>query len=104
MFDLASLPAQAPLALVFQVLARGAAAAGRKVIRAVDLANTSDVGASLDVILGQLLQESGVLVEYFCAASTPEDADAKTSLLKYAHARSLTLESWNLGDDSENTL
>ncbi|KIJ63455.1 polyketide synthetase [Hydnomerulius pinastri MD-312] len=102
--SLTSLPAQASLASVFQVLARDAATAGRKVIRAVDLANTCDVGASLDAILGQLLQESGVLVEYFCAASTPEDADAKTSLLKYAHARSLALESWNLGDDSENTL
>ncbi|KIJ63457.1 polyketide synthetase [Hydnomerulius pinastri MD-312] len=102
--SLASLPAQASLASVFQALACDVAAGGRKVIRAVDLADTSDIGASLDVILEQLLRESGVLVEYFCAASTPEDADAKTSLLKYGHARSLALDSWNLVDGSENAV
>ncbi|KAF9228933.1 putative nonribosomal peptide synthetase [Gyrodon lividus] len=102
--SLTSLPAQASLGSVFKLLAQDAAAAGRKVIRAVDLARTSDLGTSLDATLEALVEESGVLVEYFCVAKTAEDADAKTRLLKYSHARSLALEAWSLGEDVENTV
>ena len=77
-------------------------AAGRKVVRAIDLAQTTDISTGLDVILGDLKQ-SGVLVEYFCAAGTPEDADSKTGLLKHSHVRSLAIESWKFAGNAKST-
>ncbi|KAF9241407.1 putative nonribosomal peptide synthetase [Melanogaster broomeanus] len=102
--SLASLPAKASVGSVFKLLAQDAAAAGRKVIRAVDLAKTSDIGMTLDATLGELVEEPGVVVEYFCVASTAEDADVKTRSLKHTHARSLALEAWNLGEDVESSV
>ncbi|KIK92693.1 hypothetical protein PAXRUDRAFT_146735 [Paxillus rubicundulus Ve08.2h10] len=102
--SLSSLPAQASLGSVFKALVRDAAAAGRKVIRAVDLAKTSDIGTSLDATLGELVEEAGVLVEYFCVANTAEDADVKARSLKYTHARSLALETWSPGEDVESSV
>ena len=57
----------------------------------------------LGVALEALVNESGVVVEYFCVAGTPSDADAKTGALHYPHTRSLVLESWNLEDGIANT-
>ncbi|KAF9232410.1 hypothetical protein BU15DRAFT_81281 [Melanogaster broomeanus] len=75
--SLASLPAQLSSGLVAKPLARDAAAAGRKVIRAVDLAKTSGIGINIDGTVRELVEESGVVVEYFYVASTTEDADLK---------------------------
>ena len=97
-----SLASEDSLSAVFKAIVDAAGAAGRKIVRAIDLAQTTDISAGLDVTLGDLKQ-SGVLVEYFCAASTPEDADSKTGLLKHSHVRSLAIESWKLADNAEST-
>lgn len=101
--SLESLPPSASLRSAFESLARDAAAAGRKVIRVADMAKTSDIAVDLDVTLEVLGDEAGVVVDYFCVSATPSDADAKTGRLHYPHARSLVLESWNLGEDVANT-
>lgn len=101
--SLKALPPQASPRSVFESLARDAAAAGTKVIRVADVAKTSDIAVDLDVVLEALVNESGVVVEYFCVSGTAWDADAKTGTLRYPHARSLVLESWNLGEDPTNT-
>ncbi|KAI9458237.1 putative nonribosomal peptide synthetase, partial [Boletus coccyginus] len=98
------LPSHTSLPSVFESLGRDAAAAGRKVIRVADVAKTPDIAVDLDVVLEALVNDPGVVVEYFCASSTPSDADAKTGSLHYPHARSLVMESWNLGEDAANTL
>ncbi|KAI6098831.1 putative nonribosomal peptide synthetase [Pisolithus croceorrhizus] len=91
------------LSVVFKSVIRASATAGRKVVRAIDLAQTIDVSTSLDSTLGDLIADTGVLVELFCAAPTAEDADSKTTLLKYPHARSLEIKSWKLVDGAEHT-
>lgn len=101
--SLESLPPQASLRSVFESLGRDAAAAARKVIRVADVAKTSDIAVDLGVALEALVNESGVVVEYFCVAGTPSDADAKTGALHYPHTRSLDLGSWNLDEDVANT-
>jgi len=98
-----SLPQPVSLRSAFEGLGREAAAAGRKVVRVADVAKTSEIAIDLDAVLEALVDECGVVVEYFCVSSTPSDADAKTVTLKYSHARSLVLESWSLGEDSANT-
>ncbi|KAH7890103.1 putative nonribosomal peptide synthetase [Phlebopus sp. FC_14] len=98
-----SLTPQASLSTIFKSISQDATTAGRKIIRVLDVALTGDIGRDIDTTLGELLEGSGVLVEYFCAAATPEGADAKTQSLKYSHARSLALESWTLGEDVENS-
>ena len=87
---------------VFKAIVSAAGAAGRKVIRAIDLAQTTDISTSLNATLGDLKQ-SEVVVEYFCAAGTPQDADSKTSLMTYPRVRSLAIESWTLADNAEST-
>ena len=91
------------LSAVFKAIISAAGAAGCKVVRAIDLAQTTDICTSLNATLGDLKQ-SGVMVKYFCAAGTPQDADSKISLMNYTHVRSLAIESWTLADDAENTL
>lgn len=98
-----SLHPQASLRSVFDSLGRDAAAAGSRVIRVADVAKTSDIAVDLDMVLEALINDSGVVVEYFCVSGTPLDADAKTGSLHYPHARSLVLESWNLGENTANT-
>ncbi|EIW85840.1 hypothetical protein CONPUDRAFT_80229 [Coniophora puteana RWD-64-598 SS2] len=95
-----SVPAGNSLVALFDALVKDAVAAGRKVVRVVDVAASSDVATSLDASLQSLLADSGVVVEYFCAARTPEEADAKTSALTYSHARSLALESYLPNDEA----
>ncbi|KAL4075275.1 hypothetical protein V8B97DRAFT_2022271 [Scleroderma yunnanense] len=97
-----SVTSESSLCAIFNSVVSAAAAAGRKVVRAIDLAQTTDISTSLDATLGDL-KKKGVLVEYFCAASTPQDADSKTGLLKYMHVKSLAIESWKLVDNAENT-
>ncbi|KAH7918142.1 ketoacyl-synt-domain-containing protein, partial [Leucogyrophana mollusca] len=99
-----SLAADATLTSVFNALARSAGAAGRKVVRVVDLSPTADIAKGLDSSLTSLLTDAHVVTEYFCAAATPEDADAKTSTLTYIHARSLAIESWKPTDDVKDTM
>ncbi|KAI6142295.1 putative nonribosomal peptide synthetase [Pisolithus thermaeus] len=91
------------LSIVFKSVIRASATAGRKVVRAIDLAQTIDISMSLDSTLGDLIADTGVLVELFCAAPTAEDADSKTTLLEYPHARSLEVKSWKLVDGTEHT-
>ncbi|KAI6009612.1 putative nonribosomal peptide synthetase [Pisolithus orientalis] len=91
------------LSTVFKSVISAAAIAGRKVVRAIDLAQTIDISTSLDSTLGDLIADTGALVEYFCAATTPEDADSKTTLMKYPHARSLEVKSWKLVDGTEHS-
>ncbi|KAG6333238.1 hypothetical protein ID866_5853, partial [Astraeus odoratus] len=98
-----SLSSEGSLVAIFKAIAKAAAAAGRKIIRTIDLAQTTDIGTSLDGMLADLINENSLLVEYFCAASTPEDADSKTALLKYSHVRSLVVESWKLAAHAEGT-
>lgn len=87
------------LSTVFKAIIGAAGAAGRKAVRVIDLAQTTVISTGLEMTLGD---QSGVLVEYFCAAGTPEDADSKTSLLKHSHVRSLAIESWKLADNAES--
>ena len=101
---LTSLSPSASLRSVFGSVARDAALAGRKVIRVVDVAKTADIAADLDVTLEALVNESAVVVEYFCASGTAADADAKTAALHYPHSKSLVLESWRLRKDAVNTV
>ncbi|KAF8422288.1 hypothetical protein L210DRAFT_989301 [Boletus edulis BED1] len=58
---------------------------------------TSDIAVDLDVALEALVGE------HFCVAGTPSEADAKTGILRYPHARSLVDESWNIDKDATNT-
>ncbi|KAH9923014.1 putative nonribosomal peptide synthetase [Amylocystis lapponica] len=60
----------------------------RHVVRAIDLDVTADVSKALDSVLSRALDESGLAVEYFCAGTTPEDADTKTAGMSYSHVRS----------------
>ncbi|KAI9455958.1 hypothetical protein HD554DRAFT_2317618 [Boletus coccyginus] len=101
--SLDSLPRHSSLCSVFEGLGRDAATASRKVIRVADVVKTSDIAIDLDAVLEALVDKCGVVVEYFCVSSSESDADAKTGTLHYSHARSLVLESWNLGEDSANT-
>ncbi|KAH7909125.1 putative nonribosomal peptide synthetase [Hygrophoropsis aurantiaca] len=97
------LPTDATLTSVFDQLVRNARAAGRNVIRVVDFAPGAELAEELNSPLTRLLTDIHVMVEYFCAATTPENADLKTSALTYAHARSLVVESWNITHDDEST-
>ena len=97
-----SVTSEDSLNAVFKAIVSAAGAAGRKVVRAIDLAQTTDISTSLNATLGDLKQ-SEVVVEYFCAAGTPQDADSKTSLMTYSHVRSLAIESWTLADNAEST-
>ena len=99
-FSLASL--EDLLSPIFKVIIGAAGASGHKVIRAIDLAQTTDISTGLDVALGDLKQ-SGILVEYFCAAGIPGDAGSKTGLLMHSHVQSLVIKSWKLADNAEST-
>ena len=100
--SLASLPPQPSLRFVFESLARDAASAGRKTIRVAHVVKTSDTAVDLDIALDALVNESGVVVEYFYISGNSSDADTKTGTLHYPHARSLVLESWNIGEGAAN--
>ncbi|KAG9317960.1 hypothetical protein JVU11DRAFT_12 [Chiua virens] len=101
--SLQSLSSPTSLRSIFGSLGRDAAVAGRRVIRVADVAKTSDIAAELDATLETLFDESGVVVEYVCISETPSEADKKTGTLRYPRAKSLVLESWNLGADSADT-
>ena len=98
-FSLASL--EDLLSPIFKAIIGAAGAVGRKVVRAIDLAQTTDISMGLHVALGDLKQ-SGILVEYFCAAGIPGDAGSKTGLLVHSHVRSLAIKSWKLADNVES--
>ncbi|KAH7927995.1 putative nonribosomal peptide synthetase [Leucogyrophana mollusca] len=93
----------ATLTSVFDGIARNAGAAGRQVIRVVDFAPNTEFTTELDSSLTTLETKCHVMVEYFCAAATPEDADLKVSSLTYTHGRSLVAEWGNLARDPQDT-
>lgn len=97
-----SLGSNESLCGAFKAIVDSSGTAGRKVVRVVDVSQTAEISTNLDSTLQDLIKDSGIVVEYFLAASTPEHADSMTALLKYPHARSLAIESWKLGD-AENT-
>ncbi|KAF9236625.1 hypothetical protein BU15DRAFT_76840 [Melanogaster broomeanus] len=90
-FSLAWLPVQASFGSVFKLLARDAAAAGRKVIRAVDSAKTPDIGINIV----QPSQNSSRNLE------SSQNPLHQTRSLKYTLPGSFALKASILGEDVE---
>ena len=78
---------------VFEGLALGAQAKGRRVVRVLDSDYSTSVTRALDGSLVALCTEAHLVVEYFCGAATAAEADAKTAAMQYSHARSAIVES-----------
>ena len=71
---------------VFEVLIDSALAAGRRVVRILDLDITSFVAKAVGESLVSI-PSSRLLVDYFLAGVSPEDADEKARAMSYPRAR-----------------
>ena len=80
------------LCKVFEELITKAQTAGRYVIRALDLDTSAALAKSLDACLINSLRR-GLIVEYFCAGSSAEDADVNARTMQHPHARPIVLDS-----------
>lgn len=90
------------LSTVFESLAKSAQVDGaRHVIRVLDLDSTAEVAKTLDATLTSLLQKSQLAVDYFCAGTSADVADAKTGTLQYPRARSLVVDASNVIESGE---
>ena len=77
---------------VFDVLVAKARAAGRHVVRVLDLDTTSLVAkAVVDSLVS--IPSNQILVDYFLAGVSPEDADEKARAMSYPRARPFVLDS-----------
>jgi hypothetical protein len=76
---------------VFDVLVANARAAGRQVVRVLDLDTSSLVAkAVVDSLVS--IPSNQVLVDYFLAGVSPEDADEKARAMSYPRARPFVLD------------
>lgn len=80
------------LCKVFEELITKAQTAGRYVIRTLDLDTSAALAKALDACLISSLR-GGLVVEYFCAGSSAEDADVNARSMQHAHARPIVLDS-----------
>jgi Polyketide synthase dehydratase len=89
---------------VFETLISNARAAGRHVVRVLDL----DISSLIAKAVGDSLvsiPSSQVIVDYFLAGVSPEDADGKARAMSYSRARPFVLDSRhiNSGASPEDT-
>jgi hypothetical protein len=76
---------------VFDVLVAKARAAGRHVVRVLDLDTSSSVAkAVVDFLVS--IPPNEILVDYFLAGVSPEDADEKARAMSYPRARPFVLD------------
>ena len=76
---------------VFDVLVANARAAGRHVVRVLDL-DTSSLIAKTVVDSLVSIPSNQILVDYFLAGVSPEDADEKARAMSYPRARPFVLD------------
>ena len=79
------------LCKVFEELITKAQTAGRYVIRTLDLFTSAEFAKSLDTCLISFIKR-GLVVEYFCAGSSAEDADVNARTMQHPHARPVVLD------------
>lgn len=79
------------LCKVFEELITKAQTAGRYVIRTLDLDTSAASAKALDDCLVSSLRR-GLVVDYFCAGSSTEDADENVRTLQHPHARPIVLD------------
>ena len=85
---------------VYDTLITNARTAGRRVVRVIDL----DVSSSVAKAVGDFLvsiPSSQVLVDYFLAGVSPEDADEKARAMSYSRARPFVLDSTSIVSPEE---
>jgi hypothetical protein len=89
---------------VFETLISNARAAGRHVVRVLDLDISSLIGKAVGDSLVSI-PSSQVIVDYFLAGVSPEDADDKARAMSYSRARPFVLDSRhiNSGASPEDT-
>jgi hypothetical protein len=80
------------LCKVFEELITKAQTAGRYVIRTLDLDTSAASAKALDTCLISSLGR-GLVVEYFCAGSSAEDADVNARTMQHPHVRPIVLDS-----------
>ena len=79
------------LCKVFEEVITKAQTAGRYVIRTLDLDTSPTLAKALDACLISSLSR-GLVVEYFCAGSSAEDADVNVRTMQHPHARPIVLD------------
>ncbi|KIJ60828.1 polyketide synthetase [Hydnomerulius pinastri MD-312] len=87
----------------FQTIVMGAARAGRRVFRVLDVDETADIAALLDSTLTTLRNNHQLHVEYHCGGISKDAVNACVASMSYDQVRPLVVGSWTSEDISKHS-